>query len=161
MKSLHIIPLLLLTAFIFTGCAASKTNGTLSHSGEITRIFESATIVPDHTYYYTGPQDLPDAIIGIDNSYTLQQSDKNFWVKVDISEKMLRDWNIIIDNERRTRSIYYGYAILTPDGRQVGIWYSRYRYTVIKFPAVDIVVIYTPELSRRSPLRTGPFGPRY
>ena len=148
----------MLASFILTGCATSKTNGTLSRSEEITNTFENSTVVPDHTYYYTGPEAQPDAIIGIGNSYTLQQSDKKFWVKVDISEKILQDWNLIIDNDTRSKSSYYGSGIMTPDGKQVGIWYSKYRYTVVKFPAANTVVIYTPDTSSKGTIQKSARG---
>ena len=160
MKPLHSFLLVLLTAFLVTGCAASKNNGTLSRSGEVTKTFETAAVVPDHTYYYTGPEAQPDAIIGIQNSYTFQNA-KNFWIKVDISEEVLHSWNVIIDNAHRFQYSYYGSRIMSPDGRQVGIWYSKYRYTVVKFPDPNTVVIYIPGLTPNDRLQPNPFSTRF
>ncbi len=159
MKTLYIVSLVLFCAFLVTGCASVKNNGTLSRSDEITRAVESNTVIPAHTYYYTGPEAQPDAIIGIHHSYTFP-NEKNFWIKVDISEDVLHSWNVIIDNSHRFRNPYYGSRILAPDGKEVGFWYSQYRYTAIQFPEPNSVVVFTPDLSPKDMLQPAPFTPQ-
>ena len=160
MRTQHTFLCILLIVFLVAGCAALKNNGIISRSDDVSKAFETATIVPDHTYFYTGPEAQPDAIIGIANKYTLRNA-KNFWVKVDISEKILQDWNVVIDNNSKVRTPYYGAYIMTPGREQVGIWYSRYIHTPVKFPDANTVVVYIPGLTPNNPLEPNPFTPRF
>lgn len=156
MKSKHTFSLLILTIFLLTGCAGTKNFGTLQRDDKVKNTFETATVVPNHTYYYTGPQAQPDAIMAIDNKYTLANK-KSYWIKVDISEKMLQDWNMIIQNEFIIKYPYRGALIMTPGGEKVGLWYSRYIHTTIKFPGTNDVIIYTPDLTPRERFEPIPF----
>lgn len=152
MKFSQPIIALFLLLFLTGGCASTTSQnwGKIEQSGEITQLVESATVLSDHTYYYTGPQAEPDAIIAIDNQYTLQSK---YWIKVDDVAKQLNDWNRIIDNAHRvpgqntrtrTRYSYEGAKIMTPDGKEAGIWYSRHDSTVVQFPDPSSIIIYAP-----------------
>ena len=143
MKSPLFIFFPILIFFLITGCAAPTDHGSLIRTDEVKNTFESATVIPDHTYYYYGPQAAPEAIIAIHKSYTLQNA-KNYWVGVDITEKMLQDWNRIIDNNTRMKFPYWGSRIMTPDGKQAGYWYSKQTHTVVRFPSENVIVVYTP-----------------
>lgn len=143
MKTLQYVLLLFLAVLFVTGCARFEQFGNLTRSDEVKEIFESATVLPDYTYYYSGPEARPDAIMALKNTFTLA-NEENLWIKVDITKKMLEDWNLVIRNEYRIKAPYYGFRILTPDGREAGVWYSKYEYTVIKTPEPDSIIIYTP-----------------
>lgn len=160
MKTIHTFPLLIATIFLFTGCARTGNFGTLQLDDEIRDAFETAAVAPDHTYYYTGPQAQPDAIMAIDKQYKLANK-KNYWIRVNISEKMLRDWNMIIQNEFMIKYPYRGARILTPAGKRVGLWYSRHKHTTVKFPAPGEVIIYTPALTPRKHFKPNPFMTRH
>jgi len=142
-NSFMYLALLFLTAMIMSGCAALQRPNLLENSMEVNRLIESDTILPGYTYYYTGPQDKPDTIIAIRNDYELQES--IYWHKVDITEKQLQTWNMMIDNRHRIRFTYDGAYIITPEGQRVGIWYSKYSLTVIKFPEPGRIIIYPPD----------------
>ena len=144
MKTLYAFLIFLLTVSLMTACARSDL-GTLVRDDEVKQYFETATILPGLTYYYTGPEAKPDAIMALNNSFTLA-NERNFWIKVDISEKMLQDWNRMINNQYRIKFPYYGSIIMTPDGRNAGSWYSNYENTVIKTPDPQSIIIYTPVL---------------
>lgn len=150
MKTLQTLFILFLALFLGTGCAGTKNFGKLSRSDEIKNAFESATVLPDHTYYYTGPEAKPDAILALKNSFTLANK-REFWIKVDISEEMLKSWNRIIDNYSRVKNPYYGSMIITPDGREAGAWYSKFDHTVIETPSPQSIIIYTPSEPIKSP----------
>lgn len=123
------------------GCAVPKNHGKMVRADEVAKNVESATVLPNHTYYFTGPEAQPDVIIAINNSFTLQSK---YWIKVDDVENKLKDWNRLIDNAHRVRNVYEGFHIMTPDGRQAGIWYSEYDYTVVQFPDPSTIILYTP-----------------
>ena len=150
MKSILAITLLLISSLLIHGCATSQNQGKLVRAGEVSQLVESATVLQDHTYYYTGPEAEPDAIIAINNRITVQSK---YWIKVDDPDIKLADWNRFIDNDHRVPGEhdgirvsyrYEGARIMNPDGQQVGIWYSRHDYTVIQFPDPTTIIIYTP-----------------
>jgi hypothetical protein len=155
MKALKTLLLLFAAVFLITGCA-TKDFGKLVRNDEVKKTFESATVLPGHTYYFTGPEAKPDAIIALDNSFTLANK-RNFWIKVDITETMLQSWNRVIDNILRVKRPYYGSRIITPDGREAGVWYSMFDYTVVKTPTPQEIIIYTPDAPVKSEIRLNRF----
>lgn len=152
MRIIHKYILLSLPVFLLFGCARSADFGKLVRSKEANNSFASATVLPDHTYYYTGPEAKPTAIMALHNSFTLANK-KNFWIKVDATEEQLQMWNRIISNDTRIRFPYYGSRIITPDGRQAGIWYSKYDHTVIKTPEPQSIIVYTPDIEPKNRFR--------
>lgn len=159
MKSFLQIILLCLVALYMSSCASQVDRGKLIRASEVADNFESGEILPDHTYYFSGPEAQPDAIIGIHNSYTF---DRGYWKEAGISEDKMRLWNRIIDNHYRVRQKYYGYRILTPEGKPVGTWYGKYSFTVIKFPEPNTIIIYPPDPApnERNSLSGSPGGAR-
>jgi len=165
MKLTQYLVALLLLSFLAGGCATKteKQNwGKIVQAGEATQLVESATVLPDHTYYFTGPEAIPDAVIAIDNRFTLQSK---YWIKIDDVAEKLKDWNRYIDNAHsfessniRTRMMirYGGFWIMTPDDKQAGLWYSRHDNTVIQFPDPSTIIIYAPVIpaADKKPLPT-------
>ena len=145
MRYFQFVCTLLVTGFLAGGCAIPTNQGSMVRDGEVAKLIESATILPNHTYYFTGPEAQPQVIIAIDDSFTLTSK---YWIKVDDVAKKLKDWNRTIDNAYRTMwDIYSGFQIMTPDGRQAGIWYSRYEHTVVQFPDPSTLILYAPATS--------------
>lgn len=133
-----------LLLLLLGGCAGVQPQGEqgkLVLADEVRNIFESNTVLPDHVYYYSGPEAEPEAIIGIHTSFTLQA---RYWQQVDLNQGQLQSWNRRIDNAHRIRMSYKGFRIMTPDGRQAGVFYSKYEQTVIRFPDEKTIIMYTP-----------------
>lgn len=153
MKCMQFILTLLMLCFLAGGCATTSQNqnwGKIVQTSEVTQLVESATVLPGHTYYFTGPEAAPDAIIAVDNRFTLQSK---YWIKVDDVAQNLKDWNRYIDNDHRFQSDnvrakvmlrYGGFWIMTPDGKQAGLWYSRHDNTIVQFPDASTIIIYAP-----------------
>lgn len=136
--------LLALLLLPLAGCVGVQPRGApggLVHTDEVTRLIEANTVLPDHGYYFCGPEAEPDAIIGIRAGFTLQG---RYWHQVDLTQEQLRAWNRRIDNAHRISFAYKGARIMTPDGREAGVWYSKYEHTVIRFPDANTILIYTP-----------------
>lgn len=148
---------ILLLVLLVNGCVTSSTPQLLQYSMEVNKIMEGGTVLPDYKYYYTVPQDKPDAIIAIHKDYEFQKSVHWFEVK-DMTEKQLRDWNLVIDNDRRVWLTYNGAYILTPDGKRAGIYYSKYSFTVIKYPTPNQIVIYKPDPTPEERRRVSQLG---
>lgn len=159
MRTLQTFILFSLAVFLVIGCTRSTDFGTLVRSEEVKNTFESATVLPDHTYYYTGPEAKPAAIMALHDSFTLA-NERNFWIRVDVSEEKLQMWNRIIQNDTRIKFPYYGSRIITPDGRQAGVWYSKYDHTVIKTPDPRKIIVYAPDIPPERRFRLDRFGER-
>lgn len=140
---------------IVTGCAIQQNQAQVVHSGEVEQLVESASVLPGHTYYYTGPEAQPDVIIAIADRFTLASK---YWIRVDNVAEQLKAWNRIIDNSYRHIYAYEGSWIMDPDGGKAGFWYSRYDHSVIRFPGQSSIIIYTPDTKRQDSLRSPVFN---
>jgi hypothetical protein len=124
---------------VLGGCA-SPNYGSLQTSSEITDLFENGRILPGHRYYYSGFAQIPDAIVGIDQRYTLRS---RVWSYFNPTSDMLRNWvfRMVQVQSARTR----GAVILAPDGSRVGVWYSSLQQTSVRIAGQNEVVIAPPE----------------
>lgn len=114
--------------------------GKLKRDREVNRIFQTYEILPDHKYYASGPDDIPYAIIGIQNEYNLRPG---LWKKINLTTPLLRSWVSQMDN------IYgyppYGSAILDHKKNPVGIWYSSKQWTTVIIEENNQVAVLVPE----------------
>ncbi len=91
-----LFPLLLLPVLLFllSGCVTAGPPA-YQYSQDVGRLFQPPpTLLPDHTYYYRGSPSLPDAVIAIDNKFTLKSK---VWGKGDITQKLLDSWAFEFD----------------------------------------------------------------
>lgn len=138
-------PLFLLLLFgcilLLTGCTAKGPTGNWQVNRDAQKTFETATVLPDHTYYYLGSSGAPESVIAISNEYTLRT---RVWARAEITEKMLRgwrQWHTIMNN---SSCRYSGGVIFAPDGRQAGVWYSPYIINTVRMPEPGVLVIFQP-----------------
>lgn len=114
--------------------------GNLKRNAEITQIFETHQILPNHKYYINAWGNIPYAIIAIHENYTLR---KGLWKEVDLTPQLLRSWVF------QMTPIYgyppYGSYILDHKGNQVGVWYSSKQWTTIIMEENNGVAVFTPE----------------
>ncbi len=129
--------------FILSACVATGPSA-YSYNDEVTRMFESpATLLKDHTYYYVGTPVEPDAIIAIDNTFTLTSK---AWSKIEATQKTVDDWAFWFDNYIGWWSCpYRGVDLLAPDGRKVGVGYSRWTFSVVKMLGPNEITVYQPQ----------------
>jgi hypothetical protein len=132
---------LLLAIGSLSGCVQSGPVGKWQKSGEAARVFESKTILQDHTYYFRGSEARPDAIIAIDNRYTLQTK---VWAKIDMTQKILDDWIFWFNVHPSIVCPYVGGDIITPGGDTAGIWYSDQLVSVVKTLEPGVIQVYPP-----------------
>jgi hypothetical protein len=123
----------------FTGC--SGTYGRLKPSLEVDKMFEELKILADHSYYYSGPEAGPTAVIGIDNNYTLNST---LWKPVDLTSAQLKRWVDNLTGARGYTIINNGSLILDPTGKRLGVWYSRCHETTVKMESDKSIVVHTP-----------------
>lgn len=134
--------LVLFATVVLNGCAASQPGGKWEIEPEVQLLFESGTVLPDHTYYYLGSYTAPDSIIAISNQFTLRT---RVWAQVDLTGDMLNGWLQWYRTEHYGPGCEYrGGVILTPDGRQAGLWYSRNIINIIRMPEPGVLEVYQP-----------------
>lgn len=108
----------------------------------INEALESSHPLPGYTYYYSGPEDFPLAILGIKPEYHLK---KEFWIPVDLTERKLQSWMETIDNPHRNlQTRYYGKVIRTAEGKEIGIWYSPQEWSTVRLGTDGEIAIDIP-----------------
>lgn len=117
-----------LLAVALSGCATSGAR--LDRSQEVFDSFISGTVLPGYTYYTTGMQNNPDAILGIRDGVTLRTER---WLKRDMTEPLLRQ---LVGQMNTTYGAMgaglLGSAVLNDKGERIGLWYSVVGLTVVE-----------------------------
>ncbi|MFZ5572566.1 MAG: hypothetical protein ACOZF0_19365 [Thermodesulfobacteriota bacterium] len=129
----YLLPLFLMA------CGAGY--GTIRPDLETARLFEDCRILPDHRYYYSGPEARPDAIIGIRKEYTLRTT---MWKQVEPTPELLKRWLNNMLPAIGYSFANFGSVILDPSGKKVGVWYSLVDRTVVQFPEPGVIIVYKP-----------------
>ena len=123
------------------GCSTANF-GRLNSNQEVTRSFETYEILPNHKYYYRGTFSRPIAIAGINENYELIS---RMWVEVDPKSK---DFRTLIDRVSiqgsGTTTRPWGFVILNPAGRDVGVWYSAIRAAAVEINENNQIVNLSP-----------------
>lgn len=127
----------LLAAFIIVflvGCFANY--GRLEINSAVEQAFRNYEILDHYQYYYSGRENKPSAIIGIDPAF---QFSSKYWTAIEPSlfktmvGRMFPDYGFL-----------YGAYILSPDGRKAGVWYSWVTIFTAKFED-DRIIVFSPE----------------
>jgi len=135
--------LFLFVSFFIGGCASNIPTGQWESDLGVKNNFETGTAVPNHTYYYWGSYNSPDAIIAIDNHYTLREG--NVWAKAEgVPDDSLKKWFSLYKTKGERQAFYSGGVISAPDGRQAGIWYSLCANNIVQMPTPRELVIFQP-----------------
>ncbi len=135
------IGVVLIAGLSLYGCTGHY--GRLQPSSAVTAIFKADRVMPGHKYYYTGPDGWPDAIIAVEEGFTLVS---DMWTAFDPSPQRLRNLTDYAQTHYGMNARYfpYGYIILAPDGRKIGVWYSIWDWTTVEMRSEHEVVIYPP-----------------
>ena len=144
MKIIQISMVTALSLFMLTGCVTTG-NTSYSYSQDVDHMFQppKPTLLQNHTYYFRGTETEPDSIIAIDNQFPMTSK---AWARVDITRKMLDDWAFWLDTYLGWWDCpYRGVKLFAPDGRQVGVGYSRFTFSVIKMSGPETIVVYPPQ----------------
>lgn len=133
---------MIMATFIIS-CAANFPYFT--YSRDVTRAFENGIVYTDHRYYVGGPVAKPNAIIALQKEFSLN-ADK--WKEIDVDRETLASMvdriGFVVGAEEKSRRIPNGARIIAPDGRQIGIWYSVYNYSIVKMVDENTVTLSLP-----------------
>ena len=131
-----------------SGCSMSNY-GKLKSTPEVTRVFETYQILPEHKYYYRGTYNSPFVIAGINENFELNST---LWVRIDPKSK---DFRTLIDRislqGSGSTTHPWGFTILDKSGNDVGVWYSAIRAAAVEIDEKGRIV-------NLSPLRTVTMG---
>lgn len=133
----------------FISCAAvntalTKNWGKIVPDSEAKKSFETYQVSPDLNYYISGSDVYPNAILGLNKSYTLHST---LWKKVELTEASLQ----VLVADMKSKAMDYGwnqfgFAVLDDRGKQIGIWYSILVATApVRMLEDKKVIIYTPD----------------
>lgn len=139
-KKLHRLSTVIGLGLLFLLCSCATSNyGKLQPSPEITKIFDDDRILSDHSYYYSGLQGVPDAIVGIQSNYALKSKR---WQQVDLTSLLLRKW---VDRMTYVHMVTpRGAWILDSDGHRIGVWYAARHQATVRVDQENRVFIAAP-----------------
>lgn len=123
--------------WMFFGCAGSY--GRLQSGDEITRAFEQMHLPENYLFYYNGRANMPYAIVGIKQGYTLRSE---LWKPVNPETDQFR--KMVANPYSPDLEPPHGARILDSSGKQVGIWYSTYYRTTVQVTEEKQVIVHSP-----------------
>ena len=83
-----VVAVLSLAAVVFAGACATTPGTGLDRSQQVFEDYMAGRVSAEHIYYTTGPQNAPDAILGVSRKYTLRSER---WAKREMTEATLRE----------------------------------------------------------------------
>jgi hypothetical protein len=119
---------------LLAGCSADY--GRLEIDRSVEQSFRNYEMRDDYRYYYSGRQNKPSAIIGIDPAF---QFSSKFWTAIEPLQ-----FTTMVGRMFPEYGFLYGAYILAPDGRKAGVWYSWVRVFTAKFED-DRIIVFSPE----------------
>ncbi len=119
--------------------------GKVRPNRDITVAYESFTVDPNLNYYISGSDTYPNAIIGIDKTWTLES---DLWKKKDLSAEGMRDLVQNMQNRSSEQnSMLHGFVILDNKGQKIGDWFSIMGLiTTVQLTGEKSVIVYTPPI---------------
>lgn len=123
--------------------AQLKGYGSIMPNNNVTQEFDSKQVNPDLNYYFSGREESPDVIIGVDKTYSL---DSTLWNKISGTPETLKG---AISGMQSLASedlvALHGFSILDDTGRPIGVWYSPLNNTTfVKMESEKTIDIETP-----------------
>lgn len=153
MKLIIRVGSLLLILVAFVGCASMGGTGTRSGSSAwgkflpdetVRRNVEAGNMDPALNYYYSGPVSRPNAIMGLNKKYVL---DNKLWQPVS-SPAMCKELchSMMTADKQSNVPDLQGFTMLSPDGQKIGVWYSEINAKMmVKMGKGNKVIVYTPD----------------
>lgn len=129
------------------GCGGTlfKNYGGITPNADAAKTFETYHINPNYNYYTSGPYVYPNALMGLDKTYTL---DSDLWKKIEPTPQEFRE--LVTNMQKRALDVgqnQHGFVISDDKGRQIGAWYSILSVrTVVRMKEGGKVAIFTPDL---------------
>jgi len=130
---------LLTMLFLQVAVAGSPGDYAVTHADPaVENLFKQNQLSTEYNYYYTGRSKIPYAVIGIDSKYTLNSK---FWHKIESKIKISKK----IKNLMPIGGGHVTYGrILDSGGNQIGLWFSEYPNTIVRFGSGNELKVFSP-----------------
>ena len=139
-----VLSALIIIAALTTMSGCLGDYGRLKGNPALTDAFKNRQTLPDYNYYYTGRENLPYAVVGIDPRYQFKD---RVWHPIESKEEVYKQAAGITAWDRHWAR---GADILDADGNRIGIWFSYYDSTTIKVGPENLVAVYSPYSPNRN-----------
>jgi len=110
------------------GCS-TKNSGSLKHSRDVAKAFETYHVFPDHRYYYLNQENKPYAVAAIKSSYRISSV---MWREFDPQSGKLEKIVGLVNDFSGVSAFTYGSYLLDAQGTEIGYWYSKLRMAGIE-----------------------------
>jgi len=124
--------------------------GKINPGGNATEAYERYYVNPDRNYYISGSDLYPNAIMGLDKSWTLET---DLWRMKDLDSRGMRE---MVQNMQRKAlegsRMLHGFDICDNGGQIIGDWFSVLEIsTTVRIRAEKRVAIDTPSIDDHGP----------
>lgn len=119
--------------------------GRFRPSSEVTKAYECFSVDPKRNYYISGSDTYPNAIIGIDKTWTLES---DLWKLKDLNSPGMKE---LVQNMKMKAleqySIPHGFDIFDNRGNNIGDWFSIMGIPmIVKIIGERRIVVHTPPI---------------
>lgn len=137
-KTLFWVVLFTILSFQMALAGRPGEYAVIREDSAIKTLFKQNQLPSEYNYYYTGRSGLPYAVIGIDTKYSLNSK---FWSKIESKSQIVYK----IDHLMSTGATHVTYGrIIDSVGTQVGLWFSEYRNTIVRFELGNELKVFSP-----------------
>ncbi len=141
---------------LIAGCAAgtSLRAGRIVPDTDVTRSFERYEINPDYTYFISGSDSCPNALMGLKRGISLGDS---LWKPFPATPETFKDTIRSMQDRARVLNLsQHGFILQDGGGRAIGVWYSLISApTAIRQRSDGSFLIYTPDMDTYQRFRRG------
>jgi hypothetical protein len=139
--------IVLIVLLAFSGCAALKANyGSIVPDQAAQKDFEAFAMDPKMNYYYSGPDIAPNALIGLNKDYVL---DNDLWKPISADPKVFKSLIRGMQSKgQQYQKPQYGFVMKDHQDKPIGVWYSMLflKRMIVRMGEGNKVNVYTPEL---------------
>jgi hypothetical protein len=131
---------LVIVAAMVAACSVANIGG-IRESREVTHQFEALEVNPNYRYWYLNQENNPFGVTGLDRDYRLDGGP--MWQAVAPDSDSFRKVVGLVRSFPMPNSYTSGFAIIDPQGRQIGVWYSSLTAGITVDSQAKIVSIAT------------------
>jgi hypothetical protein len=120
--------------------------GRIILNDEATQAFDNYSVNTDFRYYTSGPDSYPNVIIGLHRDYRIDT--QGLWKEVEMTPEAMKSIVRSMKEKATSRQLaLYGFDLIKPDGRPIGVWYSiQTARTCLQMKKDGTVRLDTPDL---------------
>ncbi len=145
-----VVVALFIGVIVFFVSRSGENFGMLRPSADATADFQSYRMVPDHDYWFSGPESCPVAIIGVERRFRFDSAGR--WVRVNGEDAMKRLVTGMQSKSLQMNRNLSGFEMVDQRGERIGAWYSAPGIqAVIKRTGIDSVEIFPPSPEKVEP----------